>query len=347
MAGPVNFFAILGSFVLSGYLMVIGKTILIPFILALFFWYLIHAVASFYKRALPDHYADTFLPKLALPFSLLAVIGMIVAIVYGIRTNLTEVIAMAPIYQEKLRILAEKGLNAIPFDHDFTVSQITEKISLPKIIGMFVGSLTMIIKTTGLILLYVVFLLAEAGLFQEKLNHLSSNVFKFKKKNVLQNIDEKIKLYLTVKTMVSISTALISYVIMKSVGLDFASFWAVVIFLLNYVPTFGSIIGTLFPVTIALVQFDSLTPFLIVAIGISLAQIIIGNIIEPRIMGNSLNLSPLMIMLSLVIFGMLWGVLGMFVCVPLTVILMIVLSEFKSTRWVAVMMSQNGKLEIE
>jgi len=118
-----------------------------------------------------------------------------------------------------------------------------------------------------------------------------------------------------------------------------------VIFVMNYIPVVGSILGTVFPSLLALIQFDSFYPFIIVTGLICLMQFLTGNILEPRVMGNRLNLSPLVILLSLTLWGAIWGIVGMFLCVPIMVIVMIVFSHFSKTRAIAVMLSKNGKIK--
>jgi predicted PurR-regulated permease PerM len=135
--------------------------------------------------------------------------------------------------------------------------------------------------------------------------------------------------------------------VIQYAGLDFALFWAFVIFVFNFIPTIGSIVATFFPSLIALVQFETLTPFFIILIGVGLIQILIGVILEPKFYGNSLNISPLVIVISLVFWGQLWGIVGMLLCVPITVIMINVFAQFTRTRPIAVLLSQNGKLPAE
>jgi AI-2 transport protein TqsA len=139
-------------------------------------------------------------------------------------------------------------------------------------------------------------------------------------------------------------TSLASWVLMYSVGLDFAAFWALLIFVLNFIPNIGSLVATIFPSLLALIQFDTLTPFLVILIGVGSIQMLVGNVLEPQLMGRSLNVSPLVIILSLVVWSFMWGIPGMFLAVPVTVIVMIVFYNFDSTRWIALLMSQDGRL---
>ena len=117
-----------------------------------------------------------------------------------------------------------------------------------------------------------------------------------------------------------------------------------IIFLLNYIPTIGSLLGVFFPAVMAILQFGELVPVLVIVGVLGFTQFFIGNILTPRVMGSSLNISPLVVMLSLALWGTLWGATGMVLCVPITVIAMIVFANFDSTRPVAVLLSQDGKL---
>ncbi|MEM7037311.1 MAG: AI-2E family transporter, partial [Bacteroidota bacterium] len=126
------------------------------------------------------------------------------------------------------------------------------------------------------------------------------------------------------------------------VGLDFAIFWAFLIFLLNFIPTFGSLAATIFPVVFSILQFDTWTPVIILLVGILATQMIIGNFLEPKLLGNRLNISSLVVLISLSVWGTIWGVIGMILAVPLTVAIMIILSEFESTLPIAIWLSADG-----
>ncbi len=145
--------------------------------------------------------------------------------------------------------------------------------------------------------------------------------------------------------MVSALTGIISYIILLWVGVDYVPFWALLIFMLNYIPTIGSMVAVLLPTTLALVQFDTFGPFVTLLVSLGTVQVLIGNVLEPRLMGSSLNLSPLVVILALSLWGQMWGVTGMFLSVPITVISMIVLANFPQTRAIAVAMSENGRLK--
>ena len=197
----------------------------------------------------------------------------------------------------------------------------------------------------GVILIYVLFLLVEQRSFPAKMAAIFPDAEQLEgMRRLLSQITQDIQTYIWIKTLMSLLTAGISYAILLMVGVDYAEFWAIVIFLLNYIPTIGSLLGIVFPALLALVQFESAVPFLIVTPALAVVQVVVGNLLEPRLMGQSLNLSPFIIIVSLAVWGTLWGVVGMFLCVPITVIAMIVLAHFERTRPVAVLLSSDGKI---
>ncbi|MCY4481175.1 MAG: AI-2E family transporter, partial [Rhodospirillales bacterium] len=197
----------------------------------------------------------------------------------------------------------------------------------------------------GLILVYMLFLFVEQGSFDRKMKALFPDPEREERVHkILSQMTQEIQNYLWIKTFTSALTAGLSYAVLVSVGLDFAGFWVVIIFLLNYIPTIGSLLGILFPALLALVQFDTFVPFLIVTPSLAVIQVFIGNFLEPMMMGSSLNISPFATLVSLAVWGSIWGIPGMFLCVPITVIAMIIFAHFPRTRPIAIMLSTDGRV---
>ncbi|MBN2780071.1 MAG: AI-2E family transporter [Alphaproteobacteria bacterium] len=344
--GALSVFGFLGSVFLFFYFLFIGKSLLIPLVLGFFLWYLVEATGRTLYKNLPLHFQNRWTKILTGILGMGAIVGMIVFIVYGIQNNLSEIIAASPAYQTKLQSVLGNIFAMLPGDAPITTEEIMSHIKLPELFKAVAANMTAIVQTLFMIVLFALFMSMEKNTVKAKLQALFPKPKNRERADkVLKNLDHKIRIFFTVKTFVSLSTGLLSYLVMKSIGLDFASFWAVMIFFLNYIPTFGSIIGTFLPTLMALIQFESMTPVLGILIGIGTLQVLIGNILEPRVMGRSLNLSPFVMIVSLMVWGALWGVIGMFVCVPLMVMLMLILSEFESTRPIAILMSQDGKLD--
>ena len=162
---------------------------------------------------------------------------------------------------------------------------------------------------------------------------------------IITHINARIGTYLAMKTLISLLTAVVSYVIMRLFGLEFAAFWAVLIFLLNFIPYVGSWLSVLIPTAFALLQFGGDLRMVIgIALVLSFAQFFLGNFLDPYLMANSLNLSGFAILISLAAWAALWGIPGAFLAVPITACITMVLAEFKGSRPIAILMSRNGSV---
>lgn len=300
-------------------------------------------VTSYLIIALTEGIAARHIPKLIafiIAIFMICLGGFVIFII--VEKNVYELIDRAPIYQNRLHFLLEK----IPTSFQIDPASILKEFDFSEIFKQVLYMLTQIAGSAGIIFAYILFILIEYVFYDAKLEALfPDSKHLTKAKHITHNIAIQIQSYLKIKTWISLITAIAVYTVLKIVGVDFAEFWALLVFFLNYVPTIGSIIATLFPCLLTLLQFDSLIPFIVVTSILISIQFIIGNIIEPRIMGSQFNLSGLVILLSLIIWGKMWGIIGMFLCVPLLMIIKIILANFPSTRRIAVLLSQNGKVE--
>ena len=224
--------------------------------------------------------------------------------------------------------------------------EITEKIQGG--LGTFAATVQGVLSEFFLIALYVVFLFAAQSSFPQKMDDLFPNVERrAQAAKVGERIRKSIEKYLSVQTIISLLQTVISYVGMTALGLDNALFWALVIFVLNYIPIVGGLAAVAFPVIFAIVQFDSVGRIALLAGVLFGAQTIIGNTVQPKMMGDSMNLSALVVILALSVWGALWGGVGAFLSAPLTVLIMIILAQFPTTRWIAVMLSADGNPDMD
>jgi AI-2 transport protein TqsA len=328
---------------LTGYLMIVGKNLLQPLVLALVFWYLIDTLAEFYKRLKIGNF---HLPRsVALTAAILSFGTLVWVLGTIIGRNVSAVIAVAPSYQQRLEKIFVHGAEVLGFDNAPSLSEVFNRFDLGQVLSDIAGAAASVAGIIGIVITYVGFLFVEQINANRKIELLFGDpVRSARLKTILAQISQDIQVYLRIKIMLGLVVSIISYVIMWSVGLDFAGFWAVLIFFFYFIPTIGSLLAILSPMLLTLVQFDTFTPFIIVALTMGATQITTANIIEPAIMGRSLNLSPFVIILSLMVWGTIWGVIGMFLCVPIMVIIMIVLANFEATRPVAVLLSADGRI---
>lgn len=327
----------------TGYLLVIAQALLIPLILALFLWYLLNLLAAQFGRL----QAGAWGPPRWLQFLLsgLALLLAVNVVVNIITSSIGELVAAAPSYQENLERLVDDLEGRFEFLELSAPLETLGEFDFAALIRTLAASFGNLLGNIGLIAVYMLFLFLEQRYFAAKLAAVAPSEARQQRiMDLLNQIDRDVRTYLGVKTLVSLLTSLAAWVVMSLVGLDFAAFWALLIFILNFIPNIGSIIATSLPAMLALIQFDTLTPFLIIALGVGTIQMLVGNVLEPNLMGKSLNVSPLVIIFSLMIWGVLWGIPGMFLCVPITVVGMLILYNFENTRWIALLMSQDGKL---
>jgi len=326
------------------YVLAVGKDLLVPFAVAVMIWYIINALSRWYARVF--RLAGGRVNWITLFSSVMTITIFAALIVNMVENNIADVAAAAPGYKANLDRLIAKLSGLFGFEQVPTVSHFIDNIDIASVITRLAGALTGILGNIGLIVIYVVFLLFEQNTFDLKISRLFAQPGRQQQvRGVLVHMQQEIQSYISTKTMISISTGILGYVVLKLVGVDYAEFWAFTIVLFNFIPTIGSIAATVFPALLTLIQFDTFTPFLIVAAGLGVIQFVLGSVIEPKLMGSTLNLSPLVVLLSLALWGSVWGIAGMFLCVPITVIALIALSHFPPTQPIAVLLSSSGTLK--
>ncbi|RMH03260.1 MAG: AI-2E family transporter [Planctomycetota bacterium] len=193
--------------------------------------------------------------------------------------------------------------------------------------------------TRGLVLvmIYMIFIFAEQAVFKRKILAIAGDR-REEAAEVLDTIAIGIQRYLGVKTLVSLLTGTIAYLLLVLLGVQYALLFGLMTFLLNYIPTFGSIVAGILPAVYALATHGWGTVAIIIVSYLAL-NFLLGNFLEPKVLGRELNLSPLVIVISVVFWGSLWGVLGAFLAVPLTASVQIILATQERTRAIAVMLS--------
>lgn len=329
------------------YLLFIGKDLLLPLVIAIALWYLINVLARAFSHIAIGGFR--FPMPVCLTASFLTFIFLILALINFLSSTVGDVLDVAPIYQENLTTRLENlpFVDMSEFEGQSLPQLLTTWLDIPSFLTSIASSLTGILASGGLILIYIGFLFLEQGHFTNKITALVADPNKEQDANkIINRIRDDIQKYITIKIITSSLTGMLSYIILRIADVDFAGVWGLLIFLLNFIPTIGSIIATIFPALIALAQSDGYTLFLVVLFGIGALQVCIGNILEPRLMGSSFNLSPIIILLNLALWGYIWGIPGMFLCVPFLIIVTIILSHFPQTRPMAIILSSDGRLRV-
>ncbi|MGB3800204.1 MAG: AI-2E family transporter [Lewinella sp.] len=325
-------------------LIVVGKTYLVPIFVALVLWYLVNALNNQFRH-LP--FLGTRLPNsVTLVMSLIFIGLALYAISDMIVNTVNGFILESGVYLPRIEEQIARAYAGIGIDRE--PPSVSDLELGQQVLGNFalvLAGVTSAAKGVALVLLYVLFFLVEQQTFPKKLEALGLDMRRSTRfTRTLAEINSAMRTYLGVKTVTSIATAVLSFIIFSVIGLDYALFWAFLIFLFNFIPTIGSITATALPALLALVQFDNLTPFLVVVLGVTGVQILVGNIVEPRLMGSTLNISPLVVVLTLILWSMLWGIVGMLLSVPITVAIIIICAQFEQTRPIAILLSRTGEV---
>lgn len=328
----------------TGIVLIYGRAFLVPFVLAVFIWFIIREIKKFLRRSKYFRlYLPNWLENLIASLFFFSIIGIFVKV---ITANIESLSSNLDIYQANIGKITALLNEMFKIDIVTRLNEISGGLKFTEILSSILDAASSILGNVFIILIYVLFLFLEEFGFKDKINAaLAFSNNKDKVKNVLAKVDHSIGHYLALKTLLSVLTGILSYFALLVFGVDAAAFWAFLIFIMNFIPTIGSLIATVFPSIFALLQFGELGPAVWILVVVSIIQFIVGNIIEPKVMGDSLNLSSLVVILALSLWGALWGITGMVLSVPITVIMLIVFSEFKSTKPLAVLLSEKGVID--
>jgi predicted PurR-regulated permease PerM len=322
-------------------MLIFGKNLLIPFVIALIFWFLIKEIRDVLNKV-------KFIDK-KIPNPILNIIGfaVIFAIIGGIAkiltVNIQQLSVELPVYQNNITKITAAINSTFNIDIISSAKEFLGKYEYTNLLSVLFNSITEIFGDAFLILIYTLFLLLEEPFFAKKINIIYAKKEEHEDViTVLSQLDKSIGRYISVKTLISLLTGSLSYIALLLIGIDAPLFWAFLIFLMNYIPAVGSLIATAFPAMFAMLQFGELMPGIWVLIIVGAIQLIVGNYIDPKLTGSSLNVSPLVVLFGLAFWGAIWGIIGMVLSVPITVMLIIILSEFPQTRAVAVLLTKDG-----
>jgi predicted PurR-regulated permease PerM len=341
----LRYAAAAGLTALATYLLVVAEGILKPLVIAILVWHLINGLVEALGRlGQRIRIRGKVLPaSLRIAISTAAVVLMSWLVVTLIVGNLGDVVAKAPVYEQNVRRAANVVNGWLGLEELTQEQPLLEKGLITNMIRGVARSLSGVLGKAGTVAVFVLFLLLEQHIFCKKIAVLFPNPEREARvRAILDRIGSEIQSYLWLKTLMGLLVAGLSYVVMKGVGVDLAEFWTLIIFALSYIPYIGAWLGVAFPTALALVQFETLQPFLVTAGLLASIQFTCGSILEPRFMGKGLNVSPMIVLLCLSLWSALWGVVGMFLAVPIMVVVMIVCSHFEVTRPIAILMSADG-----
>ena len=316
-----------------GIVLKLARPVLIPFILALFLSYIIDPALTFLTRCRCPHWGAVAI-VLILMFVVLSLAGVLVY------TSGKAFVTELPKYQERLSDVArflEKGIGPFKIDVPATLGN----FDINRAGGVIIKAMGPLLGVLGklfLVFLFLVFIVAGRGRAEMKIPKAIGDGHAGRVHGILERINAQVRKYLVIKTAMSLVNGLQVWIVLKAFGVDFAGLFGLLAFFLNFVPSLGSLVAASLRTAFAFFQFGTFwTPFLILVITSGL-DIISGNLVEPRIMGKGLDLSPLLVFFSLLFWGWLWGIPGMIMAVPLTAVIRIVCQNVPVLKPVAVLM---------
>jgi len=317
-----------------------AKVLLVPFLLAIFLALItVRPMLWMQKRGMPS-----VAGALIIVTAMMLLLAIVVAIV---GSSVAEFTAALPAYQERLDLLVQNTITFIAerINGDFSVQSLGERLDPGWAMGLAASILNGVgdmLTNVFLIFFTMVFILLEASTIPTKISAaFGRGADEFARPRVfLDNLGR----YLGIKTIVSIATGLIIGILTSLIGLDFPLLWGMLAFLLNYVPNIGSIIAAVPAILMAMLQLGGgeamLTAFSFLGV-----NMLFGNIIEPRLMGHGVGISPLVVFISLVFWGWVFGPVGMLLSVPLTMALKMGLESDERTRWIALFLGSERDAE--
>ena len=328
IASPIaKFLVIAASFVVVVAGMKAAEAILVPFLLSLFIAVICTPPLIWLKeKGLPTALA------LLVIVSTVVVVSTGVGVVVG--AAVSDFSTDLPAYQDRLQVISDElfvqlSSWGLPIDVSQLKDSFNPSVAL-SLVGNTLSSFGNLMANAFLILLLVVFILAEEVRLTDKLQGMRSSV---KSLEAIEKFTRGVHQYVAIKTLVSLLTGGLVLIWLWVLGVDYFVLWGLLAFLLNFVPTLGSILAAVPAVLLALIQLG-VGDAALTGLGFLLVNVIVGNVIEPRVMGKGLNLSALVVFMSLVFWGWVLGPVGMLLSIPLTMTVKIALESFDDTAWV-------------
>jgi predicted PurR-regulated permease PerM len=247
-------------------------------------------------------------------------------------------------YTQRINALLGEGAQRLGLTVTPTLSSLLQRLNPGRFAGAFAAGLSRFAEAAVFVLIYLGFLVASRRGFAVKTAALfPTPQEQDEAARLFDRVRRGVESYIWVQTVVGFIITAASAALMAATGLAHIPFWCLIIFLANYIPAIGAAIGVLFPAVFGLVEFDGIARGAILIVGLEAVHFGVSHVIQPRMQGKSLNVDPMVVLLALAFWGALWGVVGAFLSTPLTVAAMAILAEFPSTRWLAILLSGDGK----
>ncbi|MFW6344026.1 MAG: AI-2E family transporter [Sediminispirochaetaceae bacterium] len=330
--------------IMLGAVLKLASSILLPLIIAVFLSFIVAPVVNFLDRSR--------IPRIiAILVVILIFFGVIFLIFLFLQTSVNSLIREYPKYATRFTELNMKITEMISERFDVQVDvfdQINWQGALRGYLVELSGSFMQFATSFVIILIFLIFLLMEKPFFKYKLARAFGDETGKHIGRIIEHINRQIGRYINLKFFVSLATGFFVWFFLQFIGVDFALVWGVLAFLLNFIPSVGSTIVLIITITMGVVQFyPDMGKIVAVFVSMTGTQVLIGNILDPKLQGRRLDLSAFLILFSLIFWGWIWGPVGMFLAVPITAIIQIVCYNIAALRPLAVLMSGGQVLKVE
>lgn len=318
------------------------RDILTPLAMAIFLLIMIDGVKRFIEQrtSVPDQWAGAA----ALTVIVIAFLASIAFIVNGAAGFFTDMSGVSSGIGPRIDAIIADGAHLFGVDTPPTAQELITGMDLRGYLTSLAFQMQGVASGAFFVLVYLGFLLAAQAGFRRKLvNLFPHRDSRHEAREVFQRVRGGVEGYLWVQTVTGAIISAAAWILMRVIGLDHAEFWAFVIFVVGFIPVLGGAVAGLAPPLFALVQFPTYWPAIILLVGLQIILFVVGNAIQPRMQGESSNIDPVAVLLALALWGKMWGVVGMFLSTPLAVMAMAILAEFQGSRWIAILLSGDGR----
>jgi len=314
-------------------------SILIPFVIAFVLAVLVNALVRFIKKRWPAA------PSWAVSLIAGLVIILLASIsIFAIAQGAAQMVVQGPALLSRLDGIAVSIGQSLHLREPLHLNAVVGQVSVAQVAGFILSGMQGLFSGLLLMVVYFGFMLAGRQRMGRKIEAAAGSSSRASAiKETFTRIAADIETYVLVQTITGTILTVCATVVMLAVGLDNVPFWAVIFFLLTFIPNIGVTVGSIAPSLFALIQFPTVWQAITIFVVIQIVATVVGNLIYPRLQANTQNIDPVATLLSLAFWSWLWGLPGAFLAVPLTLMSMMVFAQFPSTKWVAALLSNDGR----
>jgi AI-2 transport protein TqsA len=340
-----NIFYVLGILVIVIFTITYFSNLFKPLVIAFLLWFIINQLRISIRRI-------KIMGKSLSPFTSNVLSYLIIFFVSYLAakllmSNIEGIIESMPVYLENLNNKFSDTIKILESPkYEEYLQKLVAGIDIEAFVKKLAMSLTSLMANSAVVIFYLIFFLLEETAQKVKMDKMFPEKGRQYEKFTqnMENIAKSIRYYIGSMTAISILTGAVSYVVLLVMHVDYAFLWSFIIFILNFIPYIGPLISSLLPAIFAFLISGDPMKLVWVFLAMEGVQVVFGNFVQPLVMGKGSNLSTIVVLISLAFWGMIWGVVGMILAIPVTSVMVIILSQIPSTRFIAIILSEKGEI---